>query len=227
MFTGIKRTPLQSEIIKYIQNYVKQKDLKAGDRLPSQSDLIDMMGVSRTSLREAIKTLEAKNILEVKNGKGIFVRDNSESGLISQLEFIQEKEFLLELLEARKILEKEIVRLVVKNITGEELDKLDEILHVIMEKYNRGARQNVEDKQFHYMVYEFSHNRVMKQLIHSISSMMDQLWNFPLDMESPFTETMPMHVDFYEALRARDVKKAQEINEQILDMVTSDIENQK
>lgn len=110
MLTGIKRTPLQSEIIKYIQDYIKQEGLVPGDKLPSQASLIEMMGVSRTSLREAIKTLEAKNILEVKNGKGIFVRDTSDSVLLSQIEFSKEKECFLEMLEARKILEKEIVR---------------------------------------------------------------------------------------------------------------------
>lgn len=227
MLTGIKRTPLQSEIIKYIQDYIKQEGLVPGDKLPSQASLIEMMGVSRTSLREAIKTLEAKNILEVKNGKGIFVRDTSDSVLLSQIEFSKEKECFLEMLEARKILEKEIVRLVVKNVTDEELDKIGEVLSVIMEKYHRGEKQNKEDKQFHYMVYECSHNRVMHQLIQSISSMLDQCWNFPLDMESPFTETMPLHVDFYNALRARDVKKAQETSERILNMMVRDVEKQR
>jgi len=49
----INRTPLQSEIIKYIQEYIRDENLKAGDKLPAQSELMEMMGVSRTSLREA------------------------------------------------------------------------------------------------------------------------------------------------------------------------------
>ena len=223
MTTGIRRMPLQSEIIKFISEYIENNQLEPGDRLPSQEKLIAMMGVSRTALREALKTLEARNVLEIVNGKGIYVKDCSSQDLLTQLEFTKEKELLLEVLEARKILEHEIVTLVVKNITDEELDQLENILHVIMEKLNRGERQNMEDKKFHYMVYEYSHNRVMQQLILSISGAMDKLWEFPLNMESPFTETMPMHVDFFKALKRRDLKMAQHYNEAIIDKVIKDV----
>ena len=73
MITPIKRISLQSEIIKYIQKYIEENELRQGDKLPSQGQFIEMMQVSRTALREAFKTLEAENIVEVKNGKGIYV----------------------------------------------------------------------------------------------------------------------------------------------------------
>jgi len=223
MTTGIRRMPLQSEIIKFIREYIESKHLQSGDRLPSQEKLIEMMGVSRTALREAIKTLEARNILKIINGKGVYVQDCSLQDLLTQLEFTKEKELLLEVLEARKILEHEIVNLVVKNITDEELDMLGNILTVIMDKYNRGEHQNVEDKKFHYMVYEYSHNRIMQQLILSISGAMDKLWEFPLNMESPFTETMPIHEDFFKALQRRDLKMAQYYNGNIIDQMIKDV----
>lgn len=223
MTTGIRRIPLQSEIIKFIREYIESHHLQSGDRLPSQEKLIEMMGVSRTALREAIKTLEARNILEIVNGKGVYVQDSSLQDLLTQLEFTKEKELLLEVLEARKILEREIVTLVVKNITDEELANLENILDIIMDKYNRGEHQNVEDKKFHYMVYEYSHNRIMQQLILSISGAMEKLWEFPLNMDSPFTETMPTHVDFYKALKHRDLKMAQYYNDKILDRMIKDV----
>lgn len=223
MISGIQRMPLQSEIIQFIYQFMKDKHLQPGDRLPSQEKLIEMMGVSRTALREALKTLEARNILEIVNGKGIYIKDISSQDFLTQLEFTKEKELLLEVLEARKILEREIVALVVKNITDEELESLGKVLDVIMEKYKRGERQNMDDKKFHYMVYEYSHNRIMKQLILSISGAMDKLWEFPLNMESPFTETMPLHAEFYYALKARNLKNAQYYNQRILDKMVKDI----
>ncbi|GAA4652987.1 FadR/GntR family transcriptional regulator [Anaerocolumna aminovalerica] len=223
----INRTPLQSEIIKYIQEYIHDENLKAGDKLPSQSELMEMMGVSRTSLREAIKTLEAKEVLEVKNGKGIYVKHNDENVLMSQLNFLEEKESLLEVMEARRILEKEIIKLVVKNITDKELESLGEVVKVLMDKYHRGEKQNVEDKKFHYMIYESSHNRVMHRLILSISRSMDKLWDFPLNMKDPFTDTIPLHEELYKAICERDVKRALEINEHILGMMYQTIQKQK
>jgi DNA-binding FadR family transcriptional regulator len=223
----INRTPLQSEIIKYIQEYIHDENLEAGDKLPSQSELMEMMGVSRTALREAIKTLEAKDVLEVKNGKGVYVKHNDENVLMSQLNFLEEKESLLEVMEARRILEKEIIKLVVKNITEKELESLGEVVKVLMDKYHRGEKQNVEDKKFHYMIYEASHNRVMHRLILSISRYMDKLWDFPLNMKDPFTDTIPLHEDLYKAICERDVKRALEINEHILGMMYQTIQKQK
>lgn len=107
MNSKIQRTSLQSEIIRYIQNYIQENGLKPGDRLPSQEKLIEMMGVSRTSLREAMKTLEARNVLEAKNGKGIYVGSQEVNDLLRLIDFAKEKELLLDTLEVRKILERE------------------------------------------------------------------------------------------------------------------------
>ena len=99
MNSKIQRTSLQSEIIRYIQNYIQENGLKPGDRLPSQEKLIEMMGVSRTSLREAMKTLEARNVLEAKNGKGIYVGSQEVNDLLRLIDFAKEKELLLDTLE--------------------------------------------------------------------------------------------------------------------------------
>ena len=124
MNSKIQRTSLQSEIIRYIQNYIQENGLKPGDRLPSQEKLIEMMGVSRTSLREAMKTLEARNVLEAKNGKGIYVGSQEVNDLLRLIDFAKEKELLLDTLEVRKILEREILRMVIHSATREELEEL-------------------------------------------------------------------------------------------------------
>ncbi|MDO5408635.1 MAG: FCD domain-containing protein [Eubacteriales bacterium] len=222
----IQRTPLQSEIIRYIQNYIQENGLQPGDRLPSQEKLIEMMGVSRTSLREAMKTLEARGILRAQNGKGIFVGEGKNDALLSALDFMQEKERLLDTLEVRKILEREILRMVIHTASREELEELGETTRVLMEKFRRGEQQTAEDKRFHYTIYQLCHNQVMYQLILSVSSVMDRFWEFPLNMADPFLESLPLHEKLYEAICEKNVKKAQIINEQLLDAVYRDIQNQ-
>lgn len=221
--TLIKRVPLQSEIIEFIKNYVEENNLKSGDRLPSQNELIEMLGVSRTSLREAVKTLEAKNFLEVLNGKGIFLKNASSDILYTQIEFKKEKESILELLEVRRIIEKEIMSLIVKNATEEELDEIEKILNVVMDKYNKGEKQNKEDKEFHLAIYKFCHNKIMYQLIFSIEDMLSKLWNFPLGLEDPFIDTIPLHKELFDNIRKRDIKKAQAVNDKILNMMCNEV----
>ena len=165
MTDKIKRIPLQSEIIRYLQEYIKENHLKAGDRLPSQEQLIRMMGVSRTSLREAMKTLEARGIIRVHNGKGVYVSEEEDSAMPTLLDFAREKEKLLDMLEVRKVLEREILRMVIHRATPEEIEDLGRITAVLMEKFRRGEQQTEEDKKFHYTIYRLSHNQVMYQMI--------------------------------------------------------------
>ncbi len=227
MRSKIQRTSLQSEIIRYIQNYIEDNGLKAGDKLPSQEQLIEMMGVSRTSLREAMKTLEARGVLEARNGKGIYVSEGKDKAFLTLLDFTQEKEQLLDALEVRKLLEREILRMVIHKATAEEIDELGEITKVLMDKYHQGVQQTAEDKKFHYTIYRLSHNKVMYQLILSLSSVMDKFWEFPLNMEDPFLESLPLHEELYIAIREKKVKKAQAINERLLDAIYRDIQNQR
>ena len=224
MTSKIKRMPLQYEIITYIQDYIQDHELKAGDRLPSQAEMIEMMGVSRTALREAIKTLEAKEVLEVRNGRGVYVKENFADALSNQVNFTKEKETMIELLEVRRALEREMIRMIVERSTEEELDELGSIVKVLMEKYYRGERQNKEDKQFHDKLYEMSHHKTIQQLIQFLSENMSKFWEFPLDMKDPFTNTIPLHEDLYHALRERDIKKARQINTKILNMEIKEIE---
>ena len=219
----IKRVPLQSEIIAYVKNYIDENNLKSGDKLPSQGQMIEMLGVSRSSLREALKVLETKNIIETVNGKGVFVRDGAPNMIQAQIEFGKEKESILELLEARKILEREIIRLVIQNATAEELDEIEKILIVIMEKYRKGDRQNAEDRQFHFAIYNSCHNRIINQLILSIDNLLSKLWESPLGMKEPFTDTIPLHKTLFDSIKKGDIKKAQTVNDKIIHMVCEEI----
>ena len=150
MAKPIKRVSLQSEIIKYIQSYIEENDLKEGDRLPSQGQFIEMMQVSRTALREAVKTLEAEGIVEVKNGKGIFVgcRGRKRTALESLIGFTMERESLIEALEARRAMETELMAMVVRNATDEEMEELGEITEILMKKVRADEQDTEEDKAF-------------------------------------------------------------------------------
>ena len=225
MAKPIKRVSLQSEIIKYIQSYIEENDLKEGDRLPSQGQFIEMMQVSRTALREAVKTLEAEGIVEVKNGKGIFVGDRGRktTALESLIGFTMERESLIEALEARRAMETELMAMVVRNATDQEMDELGEITEILMKKVWANERDTEEDKAFHEKIYQMCHNKVFYAMLKVLDDYTDKLWQFPLDIEDPFKASMPYHETLYQALRERDIKNAQKINNKLLDCVYDDI----
>ena len=192
MAKPIKRVSLQSEIIRYIQSYIEEHDLKEGDRLPSQGQFIEMMQVSRTALREAVKTLEAEGIVEVLNGKGIYVgnRSRGSNAIESLIGFTREREALIEALEARRAMETELIAMVVRNATDQEMAELGEITEVLMKKVRVGEPDTEEDKQFHEKIYQMCHNSVYYAVLKVLDEYTDKLWQFPLDIEDPFKASM-------------------------------------
>lgn len=199
-----------------IYNDPKEHDLKEGDRLPSQGQFIEMMQVSRTALREAVKTLEAE---------GIFVgcRGRKATALESLIGFTMERESLIEALEARRAMETELMAMVVRNATDQEMDELGEITEVLMKKVRADERDTEEDKAFHEKIYLMCHNKVFYAVLKVLDEYTDKLWQFPLDIEDLFKASMPYHEMLYQALRERDIKKAQKINNKLLDCVYDDI----
>lgn len=217
----IQKISLQSEIIKCIQSHIRENDLSSGDKLPSQGEMSEIIGVSRTCLREAIKTLEAQGVLEVRNGKGVYVGPNYGSDVIQvSISFHKKKEYFLDTLEVRSILEREILKMVVHRITDEEIAQLGRMTDILMEKYRKKEDKAEEDKQFHNMIYSCCHNDVMVRIMHSIMV----FWNDPLDIVDAFEDGMPYHQKLYEAIANRDLKGALLANDEIIKDIRRDLE---
>lgn len=224
MRSPIKKISLQSEITKYIEEYIKDENLKCGDKLPSQAELAEMMDVSRTSLREAVRTMEGQGLLTVQNGKGVYVGEKYETDVIqTTITFHREKEQLAEILEVRSVLEKEVLKMVIHRITEEEIEELGKITDVLMKKYRAKEWKVEEDKAFHWKIYGCCHNSAMTNVMMSVMGSLNKFWEHPLNIEMPFEKGMPFHEELYKAIRRRDLKGALQANEEIIKDIRNEI----
>ena len=107
--------------------------------------------------------------------------------------------------------------------TEEELDDLGETTSLLMKLFHEGKKQNHVDHKFHDTIYRLSHNDALYQLITSLETTMVSFWEYPLDLEDPFLKSIPLHEKLYFAIREKNVKKAQSINEKLLDEVEYEI----
>ena len=137
-----------------------------------------------------------------------------------------EKEFTLEALEAIRAMEKELLVMVIHSATDQEMEELGRITENLMKKVRANLQDTKEDKEFHEMIYKMCHNQVFYAMLDLLDKYTEKLWEFPLEMTDPFKESMPYHEELYDALRNRDVKRAQKINNKLLDCVYADIVNQ-
>jgi len=221
----IRRVHLQSEIIESIRTYIIQHGLEQGDKLPSQNEMAELLNVSRTSLREAMKTLEARNIIKVINGKGVYVNKASNMDFQSDIEMEREREILLDIVEVRRYLDKEMIRMVVKNATTEDYEYVEQKLNVLIKKQEAGEDTTKEDYEFHMSLYKITHNHAMERISNYMDKVFKRLWEYPLNMKEPFKDTMPLHKDLYIALKNKSRVEAERISNMMMDMLIKEIRN--
>jgi len=153
-----------AEKLKYM--ILTEEVYKPGERLPNESNLSDMLEVSRTSIREAVKILIAGNILEIRRGVGTFVKDNPgmSSNLFDMIYLSDKKRDLKDSLNLRLILEPAMIKNTINLATADELEKI-----FFYEEECRNALINDEsyfelDTKFHEALAMSSHNKIFEQL---------------------------------------------------------------
>ena len=131
MLNPVKSTKIYEAVMEQIKVNVKTGELKKGDKLPSERELSEKLQVSRTSVREALKSLSILGLIESKHGEGNFIKKDFEDSLLEPLSII----FLLlgngneEILEFRKIVEPECAAIAAQKISKEELDEIYDIMN--------------------------------------------------------------------------------------------------
>ena len=130
MFNSIVNKKVYEKVIEQIQDSIFRGEFKNGDKLPSERELSEQMGVSRTSIREAIRVMETMGIIESKQGEGNFICSNINKSLIEPLSLL----FKLnngswhEVIELRQALELEAVKFASERITKYEAMELENII---------------------------------------------------------------------------------------------------
>lgn len=204
----IQRVHVHEMVAKEIQNYIRDKDLKDGDKLPSAEELAKMFGVGRSSLREALRYLETVEVVRVENGKGIFVRDVDLFRFTGKIKLDHEKQYLLNVLDVRRALEGKAVELAAKNASAKQIEELG----ACIEEYKRlkalGKETSQIDLAFHRMIIVAAGNDILESVLNSISEIYRKFFEEPLGEKRLFDETYPFHLTMYEAIAAHNAEKA-------------------
>lgn len=205
----IERVMLHESIVNEIKRYISDNNLKPGDRLPNQEAFTKMLGVSRTSLREALRTLQALHLIEVVNGKGIFVKEKDNYKIEATVNVEDEKQSLLYILEVRTGIEVLAVKLAAERATPEDIARMEESVKKIKEKSARGECHPNEDKEFHNAIYVAAKNPILIEMMQNMYEVIDKLWQNPLGVGKAFNEIANLHEELLEHIKAKNPKKAE------------------
>ena len=188
-----------------------------GDPLPTETELMEDLGVSRNSIREALKGLQALDIVEVRHGYGTYVGKLSLTPLADGLTFRTLHELgsdiraLSEILQVREILEAGLIRRVATTIPAEDLTALEAIVARMDVKARAGETFADEDREFHETLYRSLGNALVPQFLEVFWNVFDRVsgirgWNHD---PSPIG-TVRRHRAIVAALVRQDVEAAEE-----------------
>ena len=166
MLKAVSRETLTQQAADTLKRYILTEELPTGSKLPSERELSEVLVVSRNILREALSTLASQGVIEKFAGKGTFVADfdRHAAHLSLPLTVSQVGTTAQEVREARAALEIGAVGLMVSRITEEEIEQLENILHIYEARHQAGKNTIKEDIQFHLALLRSTKNKVIEEM---------------------------------------------------------------
>lgn len=203
-FEKIDKRLLGEQIEDELMKYIREEQMEIGRKIPSEFELAEMFGVGRSTIREAVKGLVSKGILEVRRGAGTYVLGTSplENDPLGLSKLQDKYKLALELFEVRLMLEPEIAANAAKNASEEELQQLKQLCDETEQLYLSGKNHIPKDIEFHTCIAMCSRNRVVETLIPIINTAVLTFAN--LTYRTLMQETIDTHRAILNAIMERD-----------------------
>jgi GntR family transcriptional repressor for pyruvate dehydrogenase complex len=220
----IKKNKVADLVIEQMQRMIASGQLREGEKLPNQSEFAAQLGVSRTSLREALHTLALLGAIEQRPGYGTVIRSRVPVAYADELTLpmIADEEATIELIVARRLIEMANVRLAVQSATDKDVADMAVAIEE-MSSALRGDRVRdfmAKDMEFHYLIAKATHNQIMVHLYLTIQRLIEQFMQETLEvLPGLVTRSQKFHRNIYDAILGGDEDRALEsMRQHILDI---------
>jgi GntR family transcriptional repressor for pyruvate dehydrogenase complex len=203
------------EAILRIKDMILRGELRPGDRLPPEKELSERLGLSRSSMREAVKALEVIKVLDVRQGDGTYVTSLEPRLLLEALTFVVDlhnNESVLELFAVRRILEPAAASLAATTMSAPDIAGLRDEIATIIESSD--VEQLVaHDFRFHASIVAAAGNSYLTTLVQALSgpTTRARIWR-GLTQDSAVSRTIAEHAAIVDALELRDAKLAESLS---------------
>ncbi len=209
---------------KRLREMIVEKKMQSGDRLPSESELGEMFGVSRSTVREAIKLLTAENVVEIQRGKGTFI--TMQPGVRKDplgLEFTNQKRLLNNLLETRMMIEPQIAYLAAQRANQANIDQLAQIIEKIQEAGSDKGNHTPYDIAFHKAVAECTQNDVLYRILPIICESIQEGYFKTADVPGSYERAIESHLNIFHAIVNNNPEAAKNETEKHLRQTMEDM----
>ena len=208
-FEAIPRSKVYQEVARQLERRINQ-ELKAGDLLPPERELVRVLGVSRDSVRNAIRTLELMGLVEPRQGVGTVVcgpAAKPANPLATAL--LEKRKMVAELIEVRKMIEPPLAACAAMHVSRDAIADMDDILLRQEAKVLGGELGIEEDSEFHYAIALASENSVILKVVDVLMDLLRETRESSLQVEGRQEKSLAGHHRILSALKLGDAAAAE------------------
>jgi GntR family transcriptional repressor for pyruvate dehydrogenase complex len=225
MLKAIKKTRLYEEVVGQLHQLIDDGKLKAGDRLPSERELAETFRVSRSSVREAIKTLENAGMVMSRPGSGTFITAVNVEAIISPLASLlsRGKDALIDLFEMRCLVEPSIAALAAERATPADILRLKEIYTQQEQQIQRDTSAVDSDAAFHLTIGQATHNAALQRLVAAIVEILKPIREQSLQTPGRAHKSLASHREILVAIERHDPELARQAMQRHIQAVEQNV----
>jgi GntR family transcriptional regulator, transcriptional repressor for pyruvate dehydrogenase complex len=208
-FEIIRRNKVYEDVARQIERLILKK-LRPGDKLPSERELAETLAVSRSSIRDAIRSLELMGMVEPRQGAGTIVLEITPNSVANPLiNALKRKEELMgELLDFRRIIEPPLAARAATHASTEDITEMEDILNRQEQKQRQGESTIAEDSEFHYAVAMASGNSVVLKVLDILMDLLRDTRERSLQVEGRPQKSLAGHRRILAAIKRHDAESA-------------------
>ena len=217
----VKKIKISDEVTHALENIIIENDLAPGDKLPSQAELSEKLQVGTRSIREAIRTLESRGMVETRHGKGVFVKENNMDYFLETLmgsfvfHFPEQKDLLVDLTNTRRIIESQAIHDVAIDPPRGFISHFARIVDDLDVKAEAKKidSYNLLDMELHRSIIEATENKILISLYKYLNELLMRSFSKTGYVRGSLETSIQDHHQMLQAITARDGVRAKEIME--------------
>jgi len=224
--------PVSDRVADYLITKIRNKDFQPGEKLPSEDDLAEKLGVSRVAIRESLQKLQVAGIIEKQHGRGSYVNENFSLKILENiipLILTTADAKILELLEARRFIEIGTAGMAAEKAVNDQCVEIRKLLDDMVQarESNEVEKFSELDLEFHLRIAELSENEVLYTLLRILKELIIEQLHVILEVPGRADMSLKMHKSICEAIENGDRQRAENLMSKHLRNAENDYEENK
>jgi len=209
-FRRVRKTTAVDSVLEQIKDYVRDNRSAAGSRLPSERELARTLGVSRPTLREALRTLALIGVVSTRHGSGTELAASGSNVLRTPLQFLLmlDQPSVTDLHETRELIDVFLAGRAAQRRTPEDLRAMQAPLHDLKAAMDRREGYTEPDFRFHKSLWAAAHHPILERVMSGLQENIVELMDVVRPDVHDFTSSYEIHEKIYDAIRRRNARRA-------------------